>query len=47
MPNGEQVQEGTESRDDSGDWQSLDDDEEDSDDLNDSEEVDSPPRSER
>lgn len=46
MPNGEQVQEGTESADESGDSQSPDDDEEDSDDSDDSEEVDSPPRSE-
>ena len=43
MPNGEQVQEGTESGDESGDWQSPDDNEDDNDDSNDSEEIDSPP----
>ena len=47
MPNGEQVQEGTESTDESGNWQSPDDNADHSDDLDGSEEVDSPPRSER
>ena len=47
MLNGEQVQEGTESTDESGDWQSPDDHEDDSDDSGGSEEVESPPRLER
>ena len=47
MPNGEQHQEGVESEDGSADWQSEDESEEDSEDSSSSEEVDSPPRSER
>ena len=48
MPNGEQVQEGAESTDESADWQSPDDDdEEESDESDDEEEVDSPPCTER
>ena len=48
MPNGEQIleqgQEGEDSTDESGDWQSPeDDDEEESDEADDNEEVDSPP----
>ena len=46
MPNREQVQEGTESTYESGDWQSPDDHEGDSDDSGSGEEVASPPRSE-
>ncbi|XBH64723.1 hypothetical protein VPH35_118431 [Triticum aestivum] len=47
MPNGEQHHEGVESDGGSADWQSEDDSEEDSKDSGSSEEVDSPPRSER
>ena len=52
MPNGEQaqeqVQEGADSAEESGDWQSpKDDDEDESDESEDEEVVDSPPRSER
>ena len=51
MPNGEQTreqdQEGEDSADESGEWQSSDgDDEEESDEADDDEGVDSPPRSE-
>nr|XP_020191627.1 protein IWS1 homolog [Aegilops tauschii subsp. strangulata] len=47
MPNGEQVQEGMESGGESGDWKSDDESDEDREDSSSSEEVDSPPRSER
>nr|XP_020181508.1 transcription initiation factor IIF subunit alpha-like [Aegilops tauschii subsp. strangulata] len=47
MPNGEQFQEGEESTDESGDWQSSGDDDDDSDDSECSEMADSPPCSER
>ena len=43
MPNREQFQEGEESTDESGDWQSPDDNEVDSDDSEGSEMADSPP----
>ena len=52
MPNGEQVlekgQEGEDNAEESGDWESPDDeDKEESDELDNEEMVDSPPRSER
>ena len=47
MPNGEQVQEGMESGGESADWKSDDESDEDSEDSSSSEEVDSPPRSEK
>ena len=47
MPNGEQVQEGMESGGESADWKSDDESDEESADSSSSEEVDSPPRSER
>ena len=47
MPNGEQLQEGEESEGGSADWQSGDDSEEGNEDSGSSEEVDSPPCSER
>ena len=47
MPNGEKDQEGEASGGESCDWKSNDEDKEESGDSSDSEEVDSPPRTER
>ena len=47
MPIGEQVQEGAESGGESADWRSDDESDEENEDSSSSEEVDSPPRSER